>query len=106
MNIYSIIITTTDSKHIAASIQEEIIKNKLSPCVHIINNVESSFWWSKNIINQQEIGVIIKTRDDKVKAVVSTINNFHNYENPEIIKLDFEILNTDYLYWFNDSIKE
>ena len=87
---------------------EEILLNKLSPCVQILSPIESSFRWKDKIKRNKEFVVKIKTVKSHLKSIEKVINNNHNYDVPEIVTFDFDILNSKYRQWFNNnmSIKE
>ena len=46
--------------------------------------------------------LIIKANSLKVEEIKETISEFHDYEVPEIIACDFNILNKNYEKWFNN----
>ena len=95
-----IIQTTTDSIRIAESISELLVNNKASPCVQIISNVKSVYRW-KNILEQSsEILLLIKTIPEKIQQCKDIILKHHNYDVPELIVLDGDIIKDDYQAWF------
>ena len=102
--MYKIVLTTTDRKKVAKNISEEILINKLSPCVQILAPVESSFIWNGEIERSKEFLVKIKTIKANLKSIEKIINKIHNYEVPEIVIFDFKILNSKYKKWFNNNI--
>ena len=95
-----IIITTTDSQIIADQISKELVKNNLSPCVQIINNVSSTYKWDSEIIRESEFLLFIKTTINNVDKCKKNIEEIHNYEIPEIICLKSDIINDKYKNWF------
>ena len=101
-----IITTTTDSYKVAKNIAKLLIENKLSPCVQIIKNVQSLYNWQDNLEESVEILLNIKTISEKVSHCIKMIHNYHNYDIPEIIILDSEILTNDYNEWFNLNIRK
>ena len=81
--IYLIITTEADKKN-AYKIANLLLSDKLIPCV-TFKNVESSFWWSEEIIKSKEVQLIIKCKFENIKKVCNKISENHSYELPEII---------------------
>jgi len=103
--MYTLIETTTDKKAIADIISDKILSNNLSPCIQIDQNTLTKYKWNNKIDDAIEFRLSIKTIDRYTDKVISIINDNHNYEVPEIIKKDFNILSEKYEKWFNDNIK-
>ena len=101
-----IIQTTIDSIKIAESISELLVGNNASPCVQIISNVKSVYRW-KNILKQSsEILLLIKTIPEKIQQCKDIILKHHNYDIPELIVLDGDIIEDDYQAWFVEHCLE
>ena len=103
--MYIIIETTTDKKNIADIITTEILSKELSPCIQIVDKVNSSYVWEEKVENSIELKLYIKTIDKYVKNIVSIIKKNHDYKVPEIIATEFNILTEEYREWFNKHIK-
>ena len=58
---YKIIITTTNSLKDIESIKKNILLKKISPCIQVINNIESSYIWKNEIVSDNEAVIFIKT---------------------------------------------
>ena len=95
-----IIQTTTDSTKIAESISKLLIKNNISPCVKIILNVKSVYQWKDKVEHSSEILLLIKTIPENVQKCKDIILKHHNYDTPELIVLDGDIIEDDYQAWF------
>ena len=106
MDNYKIICTTTDSIEISDKIKTTLLLEKLSVCVQEITNISSSYIWNNKITHEKEILLIIKTNKKNLHRVVDAINRIHNYENPEIISYDFNIMTDLYTKWFDATINE
>ena len=101
-----IIQTTTDSIKIAELISELLVKNNISPCVQIISNVKSVYRW-KNILEQSsEKLLLIKTIPEKIQQCKDIILKHHNYDIPELIVLDCDIIEDDYEAWFIEHYRK
>lgn len=104
MNKYKILITTTNSLTVAKKIQQILINKKLAPCVHTISNIESSYLWEGKLVSDKEIIIIIKSLEKYTSDIKETLTKIHNYTVPELLSLDFDIVNDKYAKWFNENI--
>ena len=95
-----IIQTTIDSIELVNLISTKLIKDNISPCVQIISNVKSIYKWKDKIEHSKEILLIIKTIPENVQKCKDIVLMHHNYDIPEFILLDGQILEDDYKDWF------
>ena len=103
-NIFRIIETTTDSKKIAKKITKIILEKGFSPCVQIIDLVNSNYIWKQKLVSTNEYVLKIKSTSDNVKLIRDVIKANTNYEIPEIVSYEFSIENDEYSDWFSKSI--
>ena len=101
-----IIITTTDSNKTANVIAESLVKDNLSPCVQIAPNILSVYNWKCKIENTGEILLLIKTIPENVEDCKKLILQYHNYDTPELIVINGDILNGEYMDWFITNSQE
>ena len=101
--MYKIISTTTDSKKNAKEIIDDILSKNLSPCIQLIDGVQSYYKWDEDVEDSLEYLILIKCTPDNEDMVKECILKLHHYEVPELISSDFNILNPDYEKWFSDN---
>ena len=100
----NIINTTTDSEKTARYIADYLVKEKLSPCVQIVKDIESIYTWHGKLNNSREYLMIIKTIPEHLLECKKIILELHNYDIPEIIITEGKILDDTYKKWFRDTI--
>ena len=105
MKKYKTIITTTNSKEDSRRIKKNILSKNLSPCIQIINNIESSYYWNGKINLDKEIMILIKADRRNEQLIINVIKSVHSYDIPDIISIDFTILSDKYEKWFNENTK-
>ena len=98
-----IILTTTDSVKTANKMAEYLVKGNLSPCVQLTPNIQSIYKWKGELDKSREIILLIKTIPEKVQDCKKLILKYHNYDVPEIIVTNGEILNDAYRDWFIEN---
>ena len=100
-----IIQTTTDSIRIAKSISELLVNNNASPCVQMISNVKSVYRWKDKLEQSSEILLLIKIIPEKIQQCKEIILKHHNYDVPELIVLDGDIIEEEYEDWFIENCR-
>ena len=101
-----IIQTTIDSIKIAESISELLVNINASPCVQIISNVKSVYRWKNKLEKSSEILLLIKTIPEKIQQCKDIILKHHNYDVPELIVLDGDIMEDEYEAWFIEHYRK
>ena len=100
-----IITTTTNTLSNAKSISKALIDNKLTPCVQILPNISSIYRWNNKIINNKEFLMLIKSSENNLEPCKLIIEKYHNYDIPEIIEFEANVLNNNYSEWFKMNLK-
>ena len=101
--MYKIIITTTDNIKLANTIKEYVLTHKLSPCVQIIKNIDSSYIWKEKIESAKEYMVLIKCKKASLRLIKLFMDKEHSYDTYELISVDMEIVNAKYRKWFDEN---
>jgi periplasmic divalent cation tolerance protein len=103
--MYQIIFCTCPSDEIAKLIATTLVKNKLAACVNIIPNVMSIYQWDKQVMCDSEVKLVIKSTEKLFPLIASSIKALHPYDTPEIIAMNIQQGNEEYLHWINESTK-
>lgn len=99
-----LIVTTTDNLKNANEITSYLIENKLAACVQV-DKISSAFFWEGKICQSKEFRLMIKTLSSNYNAIEKAILQKHNYNLPEIIKLDITSGLPQYLNWVEEVLK-
>jgi len=98
-----LIYTTTDSNKIANKIADILVQDNQSPCVQIIPNIRSTYKWKNKLEKSRDILLVIKTISGNVQVCKNIILQHHNYEVPELVVIEGEILSDKYCDWFIEN---
>ncbi|MCC8368915.1 MAG: divalent cation tolerance protein CutA [Rickettsia endosymbiont of Oxypoda opaca] len=98
MKQYCVILTTTNSRKILDEIINTLLDMSLASCIQI-EDIESYFKWEGKLISEKEYRAVIKAKSDNYKKIEEIIVKIHNYEVPQIIKIDIDDGLTAYLNW-------
>jgi periplasmic divalent cation tolerance protein len=99
-----IFVTCADKKQ-ARRIAQGLIKARLAACVNIVDKIESLFWWQGKVDCAKEVLLVIKSRRQKVAAIISKVKSLHSYDCPEIIALPIVAGSPSYLRWIDESVR-
>ena len=99
--MYKILITSSNQYGILKKISIDLVNKRLSPCTHIIKDIESFYLWNAGVVNDNENLLLIKCNDRDVEDIKTIIYTSHNYTVPEIISHKFNIVSEKYKKWFD-----
>jgi periplasmic divalent cation tolerance protein len=99
--VYGVVLTTVSSIDQAKEIAQKLVEQKISACVNIVPRIISVYSWQGNLCEDEEVLMVIKTRQELFEGVKNCIIENHTYELPEIIMLPIENGLESYLSWIN-----
>ncbi|UCF71008.1 MAG: divalent-cation tolerance protein CutA [candidate division WOR-3 bacterium] len=97
-NEFLVIYTTFPTMRIAKEIVDGLVRTKRAACGNIFK-LSSIYRWKGKIEKCTEYGAFIKTRKSKYRSVQRYIEENHPYDVPEIIALNIDRGQRDYLNW-------
>ena len=101
---YIIVQTHTNKKQVYEDISRSLIEKRMAACVNIYPTVLSIYRHNKEVVEDNEYLIHVKTASDKFTEIRKIIERLHNYETPEIISLEILEGNEKYLKWIQDEI--
>ncbi|HLV01847.1 MAG TPA: divalent-cation tolerance protein CutA [Acidobacteriota bacterium] len=99
MSDVRIVLSTIDSRDKAEQIAETLVKERLAACVNILPELVSVYKWKDALEKEKETLMLIKTSANRLEALSQRIRSLHPYEVPEIIFLEVDGGNSEYLDW-------
>ena len=103
--MFQIILCTCPDIDSAKTIAKQLIEKKYAACVNIIPQVISVYRWENKVECDDEVQLIIKTQTSKFNDVADEIKRLHRYDTPEIIAMNIQQGDKDYLNWITESLK-
>ncbi|MGX6960921.1 MAG: divalent-cation tolerance protein CutA [Rickettsia endosymbiont of Pentastiridius leporinus] len=104
MSEYCLILTTTDDLPTTEKIATVLLDSNLAACVQI-DDIKSYFKWDEKIASEKEYRIIIKAKSSNYTKIEAKILEIHNYELPQIIKINIDSGFQKYLDWINQNNK-
>ncbi len=103
--MYQVTLCTCPTMVIAQNIAEQLVTEKLAACVNILPNISSVYRWQGNIVSDTEIQLFIKSKIECFDLLNDRIKQLHPYDTPEVIALNIQQGDHQYLNWINESLK-
>ena len=98
-----VILTTTDNQQVVDKLTISLLEANLAACIQV-DNIVSYFKWEGKISSVPEYRIMIKAKSDNYNTIEKMITDTHNYDLPQIIKLDIQDGLPAYLNWVTQSI--
>ncbi len=80
-----------------------LVEKKLAACVNILSGVKSFYEWEGELCEEIEHTLLIKTTQERVEELKSTLASLHSYDVPEIIALETTDVLESYAEWVRDQ---
>ena len=99
------VLTTVSSTEEAKKISQGLVEKKLAYCVNTIPSIQSTYFWDEKLCVDEELLLIIKTKEEKFSMLKDWILENHSYDTPEVIALPITQGSSDYLKCIDDWIE-
>ncbi len=96
-----IVLCTCPDDQTATIIADKLVAEGYAACVNIVPGIMSVFEWKNNIEHENELLLLIKSRQDCYPELEAVIQELHPYELPEIIAVSIERGLSGYLEWID-----
>jgi periplasmic divalent cation tolerance protein len=108
MNVNNLIIAYVSFPKIdlAKAVAKRIVSNKLAACVKVINNIDSFYIWEDKLEEGNEVYLMMKTKEEKVKEIKDVLDEMHPFEVYEFIYVEAKSGNDKYLAWVNSALNK
>lgn len=83
----------------AEALAEALVGERLVACVNALAGARSTYRWEGRIEHDEEVVLLMETRDTLVDAAVERLRALHAYDVPKIVVLDPERVDPAYRDW-------
>jgi periplasmic divalent cation tolerance protein len=94
-----LVLTTLPTADAAAEVAKAVVDEKLAACANILPALRSIYRWEGKIQDENEVLVLLKTRQAQYERLKARILGLHPYEVPEVLAIPVEQGNQPYLDW-------
>lgn len=102
---FSIVLTTTGGEAKARELAAAALEARLAACVQS-HHISSRYVWRGELREEPEIALQFKIVSSDYEALSALIRRLHDYETPEILRLDIAEGDGAYLDWVAESTRK
>ena len=94
-----VVLMTAPDRSAAEQLARRLVEERLAACANLLPGIASLFWWEGRVQRADEVLLLLKTRADRVTALIARAAELHPYDVPEVLALAVEAGFTPYLEW-------
>jgi periplasmic divalent cation tolerance protein len=94
-----LVLTTLPNSDAAAELAKTVVGEKLAACANVMPAVRSIYRWQGALQDENEVLVLLKTRQARFERLKARILELHPYDVPEVIAVPVEQGHGAYLDW-------
>jgi len=98
-----VIYTTFGTMEEAKRVGEDIVESRLAACVNILPSMVSIYEWHGEFNSDNEVVMLVKTRQELSGKVIEEIKRLHSYDTPALMVLPVEGGCVEYLNWIKQQ---
>ncbi|MBN1593731.1 MAG: divalent-cation tolerance protein CutA [Candidatus Coatesbacteria bacterium] len=102
---FIVVFISASSESEARKIAKTLVQDKLAPCVSVLPEVFSTYWWDDDVQSAEESLLIVKTHLSVFEALKARVKKLHSYDVPEIICVPLIKGSEDYMNWMKDYFR-
>ena len=101
---YQIVFMTATNAEEAERIAGVLVDRSLAACVNIIDSCRSVYRWKGEIVKDNEVLMLAKTKRENFEAIAQLVKELHSYDVPEIVAADLTQLSDGYAGFLRDVL--
>ena len=103
MTEFIIVLITVSKEDEAVRIAQELVDSRLAACVNMVKGIRSIYRWKGKREDEEEVLMVVKTRQDLFDGLKKRVKELHSYSVPEIIALPVMEGSEEYLKWLREE---
>jgi len=100
-----LVFTTLPSPDKAAEVARTLVEERLAACGNVLPAVRSIYKWQGKMQDENEVMLLLKTREEQLERLKLRILELHPYEVPEVLAIPVESGYRAYLEWIASETK-
>jgi periplasmic divalent cation tolerance protein len=98
-----VVLVTAPDAGVGARLARVVVEERLAACVNLVPGIRSIYRWAGAVREDDEVLLVIKTREDRVAALSRRVHELHPYELPELIAVGVLGGSERYLEWLREE---
>lgn len=94
-----LVYVTAPGRDEALAIARLVVTERLAACANLLGPITSVYWWDGRVNQEDEVALVLKTRQSLVEALTARIRQIHPYQCPCVVALPIVGGNPDFLAW-------
>lgn len=94
-----VVLVTAPDAEAAGRIARALVEERLCACVNVVSGLRSVYRWEGRVEEDDEQLLVIKTREERCRALAARVQALHPYELPEVLVLPASGGSQEYLDW-------
>lgn len=94
-----VVLMTAPDREVALRLSRALVEDGLAACANVISGMTSIFRWEGAVETAEEVLVVLKTRIERVDALMERAVALHPYDVPEFLSLPVENGHHPYVAW-------
>lgn len=103
---YQVVFMTASNPEEADKIAESLVEEGLAACVNIVASCRSVYKWKGDLVKDDEVLLVAKTKCSHFNAIEKRVLELHSYDVPEIIAMDLTSIAEGYRSFLGDLLGE
>ena len=97
----TLIYITAGTRDEAVTIGRTLVESRLVACANVLAGTASIYWWEGTVTEDDEVSLLVKTREELVGKVVEKVKEIHSYECPCVVSFPISGGNPEFLDWID-----
>ena len=87
------------SAEVAREIADALLRERLAACCNLFAPISSAYHWRGKIEREEEIPLLLKSREELFERIVERVRALHPYDTPAIVGVPVWGVNREYREW-------
>lgn len=101
---FRIVFCSCPDRSSAKALAERVLRQRLAGCVNIGATSTSMYWWDDHLHSDDEVILTIKTSLSQLPELLTTLQQAHPYDVPELLAVPVAEGSEEYLKWLGQVV--
>ena len=101
-----VVLSTVPDRKTAHLLAGRLLRERRAACVNVVPGLTSYYWWKGKRTASRELLLVIKTTRRLFSGLRRALRAYHPYQTPEVLALEVNAGDADYLSWLYKELKD
>ena len=98
-----VVLVTAPDARVGREIAKRLVEARLAACVNLVPGVVSIYRWQQEVREDEEVLLLVKTRESRCRDLKERVCELHPYDLPEVLTLAVAGGSDAYLDWVREE---